>query len=152
VPARSLKRRRSTSNAHRRRLGSVTRSPMLASSAGCETPIFVFLSDDLKIDQAALVRGLTASSEWMTGAPPDFDTPHNVGGMPASMLMQRSSRTTAQEGGRSAHPRSVPRTGRGEHERGTASRAPVADRARERELREWFRDDIGKTADLIGGI
>lgn len=112
--------------------------------------IFVFLFDDLKADQAGLVRDIYRFLGADDGFVPDFGTPHNVGGMPASMLLER---VFTNDRLRKAVDPWVPKRA-ADWARRTRTRnlrrPPRLPSELATELRERFRDDIGKTAELIG--
>jgi hypothetical protein len=112
--------------------------------------IFVFLFDDLKADQAGLVRDLYRFLGVDDRFVPDFDTPHNVGGMPASMLMEKVlTNDTLRRAVDPWIPKRAADWARRARTR-NLRRAPRLPTELANELRERFRDDIGKTADLIG--
>jgi hypothetical protein len=112
--------------------------------------IFVFLFDDLKADQAGLVRDIYRFLGADDGFVPDFGTPHNVGGMPASRLLER---VFTNDSLRRAVDPWIPK-GAADWARRTRTRnlrrAPRLPSELAKELRERFRDDIAKTAELIG--
>jgi Sulfotransferase family len=112
--------------------------------------IFVFLFDDLKADQAGLIRDLYRFLGADDGFVPDFGTPHNVGGMPASMLLER---VLTNDPLRRAVDPWIPKPA-ADWARRTRTRnlrrAPRLPNELANELRERFRDDISKTAELIG--
>jgi hypothetical protein len=112
--------------------------------------IFVFLFDDLKADQAGLVRDLYRFLGVDDRFVPDFDTPHNVGGMPASMLKEKVFTNDALR--RAVDPWIPKRAADWARRARTRNlrRAPRLPTELANELRERFRDDIAKTADLIG--
>jgi hypothetical protein len=112
--------------------------------------VHVFLFDDLKRDPLRVVQEVYRFLEVDPAFAPDFDTPHNVGGMPASMLLENllTSRTL-----RSVMAPLMPvraanwvRRLRTRNMR-QAPRLPPSLRA---ELTSSFRDDIAKTSKLIG--
>lgn len=112
--------------------------------------LHVFLFDDLRRDPAAVVRGVYEFLGVDTGFVPDLDTPHNVGGVPASMAMERvltSKRLRAAvepwipEGMADAVRRFRTRNLR---------RAPALPPGLRRALASSFRDEIGRTSDLLG--
>ena len=112
--------------------------------------IYVFLFDDLKADQAALVRDIYRFLGADDGFVPDFGTPHNVGGMPASMLLERV--LTSDPLRRAIDPWIPKRAADWARRTRTRNlrRAHPLPNELAKELRERFRDDIGKTAELIG--
>jgi hypothetical protein len=112
--------------------------------------IFVFLFDDLKADQAGVVRDIYRFLGADDGFVPDFRTPHNVGGMPASMLMER---VFTNDSLRRAVDPWIPKRAADWARRARTRNlrhAPRLPTELAKELREWFRDDIGKTAELVG--
>ena len=112
--------------------------------------IYVFLFDDLKADQAGLVRDIYRFLGADDGFVPDFGTPHNVGGMPASMLLERVFTNDPLR--RAVDPWIPKRAADWARRTRTRNlrRAPRLPGELAKELRERFRDDIGKTAELIG--
>ena len=81
---------------------------------------------------------------------PDFDTPHNVGGTPASPLLERMFTSPAI---RSALEPWVPKRAANwlRRVRGrTMRQAPRLPADLKKELTGHFRDDITKTSELIG--
>jgi len=112
--------------------------------------IFVFLFDDLKADQAALVRDIYRFLGADDGFVPDFGTPHNVGGMPASMLLERVLTNDSLR--RAVDPWIPQRAADWARRTRTRNlrRAPRLPSELGKELRERFREDIGQTAELIG--
>lgn len=112
--------------------------------------IFVFLFDDLKVDQAGLVRDIYGFLGTDDGFVPDFDTPHNIGGMPASRLIERVFTNDSLR--RAVDPWIPKRAADWARRTRTRNlrRAPRLPSELATELRDRFRDDIGKTAELIG--
>jgi len=112
--------------------------------------IFVFLFDDLKADQVGLVRDIYRFLGTDDGFVPDFGTPHNVGGMPASMLLERVLTNDSLR--RAVDPWIPQRAADWARRTRTRNlrRAPRLPRELGKELRERFREDIGQTAELIG--
>jgi len=112
--------------------------------------IFVFLFDDLKTDQVGLVRDIYRFLGADDGFVPDFGTPHNVGGMPASMLLERVLTNDSLR--RAVDPWIPQRAADWARRTRTRNlrRAPRLPSELGKELRERFREDIGQTAELIG--
>ncbi len=112
--------------------------------------IFVFLFDDLKADQVGLVRDIYRFLGTDDGFVPDFGTPHNVGGMPASMLLERVLTNDSLR--RAVDPWIPQRAADWARRTRTRNlrRAPRLPSELGKELRERFREDIGQTAELIG--
>ena len=111
--------------------------------------IHVFVFDDLKRDTPGVVRELYRFVGVDPDVRPDLETPHNIGGMPASRRLERlltshrlqslleplvPKRLADRSGG------SGPRT----------RRAPSLPTALRAELIERFRDDIERTSELTG--
>jgi len=112
--------------------------------------IFVFLFDDLKTDQVGLVRDIYRFLGADDGFVPDFGTPHNVGGMPASMLLERVLTNDSLR--RAVDPWIPQRAADWARRTRTRNlrRAPRLPSELGKELRERFREDSGQTAELIG--
>jgi hypothetical protein len=112
--------------------------------------IHVFLFDDLKKDQQGLVRDLYRFLQISPDFVPDFHTPHNVGGMPASMLMEKvftnGNLKRALEPWVPKRAADLARRVRTRNMR----RAPPLPPDLKATLQENFREDIGKTSGLIG--
>ena len=112
--------------------------------------IHVFLFDDLKRDPRGVIRELYGSLEVDPAFAPDLETPHNVGGLPTSMTLERFLTSHAIR--RMAEPLIPKRLAdrvrrlRTRNLRG----APALPAALRSELIEHFRDDIAKTSELIG--
>ena len=112
--------------------------------------IHVFLFDDLQRDTLGVVQALYRFLGVDPAFVPDVDTPHNVGGMPKSVVLERvlTSRRL-----RAAVQPWMP-TGAANWFRrlrtGTMQKAPALPAALKSELRRQFRDDIARTAALIG--
>ena len=112
--------------------------------------IHVFLFDDLKRDTLAMVQGIYRFIGVDPAFVPDFDTPHNVGGMPASVLLERilTNRTIR------AAVQPWMSTGAANWFRRLRTRsmrkAPSLPPALKAELRRQFHDDISRTSALIG--
>lgn len=112
--------------------------------------IRVFLFDDLKRDPLGVVQDIYRSLDVDAEFQPDLATPHNVGGLPASMKLERlltSHRLRAVVGPL------VPRRMADRVRRlrtGNLRRAPSLPAELRNELMDRFRDDIAKTSELIG--
>ncbi|MDP9301465.1 MAG: sulfotransferase [Actinomycetota bacterium] len=112
--------------------------------------IHVFLFDDLKKDQAGVVRDLYRFLGVDPDFRPDFDTPHNIGGMPSSMLVEKV--LTSGRLKRALDPW-VPKRAADLARRirtRNMRRAPALPPELKAVLQESFRDDIDKTSGLIG--
>jgi len=112
--------------------------------------IRVFLFDDLKRDALGVVQDVYRFLGVDPAFQPDFETPHNVGGMPASKLMEsaltsRRLRTLVEPWIPQGAANWVRRL-RTRNMRQPPS-LPAALRA---ELTEYFREDIDRTGELIG--
>lgn len=112
--------------------------------------IHVFLFDDLTRDQRGVIRDLYGFLGVDPAFLPDLETPHNVGGVPKSMRLERlltSHRLRAL-----AEPliprRAVDRIRRIRTR--NLERAPSLPHELRRELAETFREDIERTSELIG--
>lgn len=112
--------------------------------------VHVLLFDDLRRDPIGFVQELYRCVGVDTGFVPDLDTPHNVGGVPASMLVERllmSKRIKAAI--EPWVPKPVADLARHVRTR-NLRRAPALPAGVRSELIEHFREDILKTSDLIG--
>ena len=112
--------------------------------------IHIFLFDDLQRQAAAVVEDVYRFLGVDSSFSPDFDTPHNVGGMPASPLLERL--LTKGRLRRLLGPW-VPATAVNWLRRlrtRTMRPAPALPGELRQALTEAFRDDIGRTSKLIG--
>lgn len=112
--------------------------------------IHVFLFDDLKADPRRVIRDMYGFLGVDPTFEPDQETPHNVGGVPASMGLERfltSHRIKALA--EPLVPKSVADRIRRLRTR-NLRKAPSLPIGLRRELSERFRDDIAKTSELIG--
>jgi len=112
--------------------------------------IDVFLFDDLKTDAAACVRTVFAALGVDPGFVPDLETPHNIGGLPASRALERV--LTSRSVRRVVEPwipRRVSDAVRRFRTKNLKKAPPLPDQLRW-ELLGHFREDIGETAALIG--
>ena len=104
--------------------------------------IHVFLFDDLRRDAEAAVQGIYRFLGVDPAFVPDFDAPHNVGGMPSNLLLERFFKSGAL---RSAGSRPVPTAAANWVRRLRARNmksAPALPAELRRELTAHFRDDI----------
>jgi hypothetical protein len=112
--------------------------------------IHVFVFDDMKRDIRGVLGLLYRFIQVDPAFEPDFDTPHNVGGMPASPLLERvltkSPLKTALE---PWIPRGAASWLRRLRTR-TLRQAPPLPAELRRHLAGHFREDIGRTSQLIG--
>jgi hypothetical protein len=112
--------------------------------------IRIFLFDDLKRDALGVVQEVYRFVGVDPAFEPDFETPHNVGGIPASKLMEsaltsRRLRTLVEPW----IPQRAANWVRRLRTRNMRGAAPLPVDLR-KELTGHFRDDIGQTAALIG--
>ncbi|HWO71101.1 MAG TPA: sulfotransferase [Actinomycetota bacterium] len=112
--------------------------------------IHIYLFDDLRRDPLGVVRGVYRFLGVDEGFVPDLATPHNVGGVPSRMLverllMNRLARTTI----RPFLPRPVVDAARRLRARNLRRPPPLPSAMRAR-LTEHFREDILATSRLIG--
>jgi hypothetical protein len=112
--------------------------------------IHVFLFDDLKQNQVGAVQGLYRFLGIDPGFVPDFTTPHAIGGLPASRLLEGifTSRSIGSVV-KSWIPRRAANWIRRLRSRNMRQAPPLPAELR-RELTSHFRDDIAKTSELIG--
>lgn len=112
--------------------------------------LHVLLSGDLKKDPRGTAGALYRFVGVDPGFVPDFDTPHNVGGTPASPLLERLFTSPTL---RSALEPWVPTRAANWLRRlrtKTMRPAPPLPKALRSELTAHFRDDILRTSSLIG--
>ncbi len=112
--------------------------------------IDVFLFDDLKTDAGACVRAVFAALGVYPGFAPNLETPHNIGGLPASRTLERV--LTSRSVRRVVEPwipRTVSDAVRRVRTKNLKKAPPLPDRLRA-ELLRHFRVDIAETAALIG--
>ncbi|MFB3737376.1 MAG: sulfotransferase [Candidatus Velamenicoccus archaeovorus] len=112
--------------------------------------IHVFLFDDLRRDARGFVQDVYRSLGVDPTFVPDLETPHNVGGMPKNrlverLLMSKRLKTMVQP----LVPRRAADLARRIRTR-NLRRAPTLPSALRAELTARFRDDIERTAQLIG--
>jgi hypothetical protein len=112
--------------------------------------IMIFLFDDLRADQVGLVRDVYRFLEVDPEFVADFDTPHNVGGMPASRLVERVFTSGSLR--KVLDPWIPKRSADWARRMRTRNlrRAPSLPADLREELGELFRDDIAATSELIG--
>lgn len=112
--------------------------------------IHVFLFDDLKRDPLGAVRDLYAFLGVDATFVPDLETPHNVGGVPASMKLERLLTSHAiRSFAEPLIPKRVADRLRRLRTRNLRP-APALPRPMRDELMGHFRDDIARTSELIG--
>lgn len=112
--------------------------------------IHVFLFDDLRKNSREVMQNIYRFLGVDSSFDPDFETPHNVGGVPASMLLERVlTNSHVKATLEPLLPRWASdgvRRFRGRTMRKAQSLPP----ALRQNLVHHFRDDIAKTSDLIG--
>lgn len=112
--------------------------------------LHVVLSGDMRRQPTELVQGMYRFVGVDASFVPDFDTPHNVGGMPASPLLEKIFTNRAIK---SALEPWMPRRAANWVRRlrtRTMRKAPALPAGLRAELTGRFRDDILRTSDLIG--
>ncbi len=112
--------------------------------------ICVFLFDDLRKDPLRVVQDVYRFLGVDPTFAPDLDTPHNVGGMPENMFLER---VVMSKGIVRAIKPYIPQRAanwvRNLRTRNMRPAPPLPDSLR-RQLNESFRDDIARTSNLIG--
>jgi sulfotransferase family protein len=112
--------------------------------------IQVFLFDDLKREPLKTVQGVYRFLGVDPGFVPDFDAPHNLGGMPSSQVLEG---VFSNQWLRSAVWPLVPKRAanwiRRLRSRNLRPAPPLPSELR-RYLTDQLRDDIGRTSELIG--
>ena len=112
--------------------------------------IHVFLFDDLRQDPRRVVQEVYRFLEVDPEFVPDLDTPHNVGGMPASRLLDGVfTNSTVRSAVESWMPKGAANWLR-RLRTWNMRQAPALRVELKRELTSHFRDDIAKTSELIG--
>jgi hypothetical protein len=111
--------------------------------------IDVFLFEDLKRDPIGLMQRLYASLGVDPTFRPDLETPHNIGGMPASKLVEGFFRGRVIRMLRPWVPRQAANWGRRLRTRNMRQAPALPVEMRDR-LTGYFREDISRTAELIG--
>ena len=112
--------------------------------------IHIFLFDDLRADALRCVRDVYRAVGVYPGFVPDLDTPHNIGGMPASRTLEKVFTSGSI---RKALEPWIPRRAADVARRlrtKNLKKAPPLPEDLKVELGRHFRDDIQKTAKLIG--
>jgi hypothetical protein len=112
--------------------------------------IHVFLFEDFRADATGCVRDVYRTVGVDPGFAPDLDTPHNIGGMPSSMTLEKVLTSGALR--RALEPW-IPRRAADLARRlrtRNLKKAPPLPRELKDELSLHFRDDIEKTSALIG--
>jgi hypothetical protein len=111
--------------------------------------LYVFLMGDMKRDALGLVQRLYRFVGVNPGFVPDFDTPHNVGGMPASPLLERVFTNRSLK--KAIEPLMPKRAANLIRRLRTSSmrEAPPLSPELKSQLTAPFRDEIRQTGDLI---
>ncbi len=112
--------------------------------------IHVFLFDDLKRSTPEVMQDVYRFLDVDPAFEPDFATPHAIGGMPASMLLEGFLTSSAM---RSVVKPWVPKQAANWVRRlrkRNMRQAPPLPAELKKELTRHFRDDIAKTSELIG--
>ena len=112
--------------------------------------IHVFLFEDFRADALRCVRDIYRSVGVYPGFVPDLDTPHNIGGMPSSRTLEKVFTSGSV---RKAIEPWIPRRAADMARRlrtKNLKKAPPLPEDLKAELGRHFRDDIGKTSELIG--
>ena len=112
--------------------------------------IYVFLMDDLRKNPLGVVQDLYRFLGVDPTFKPDLDTPHNVGGMPENMLLERliTTRGLARRVKRWI-PQRAANWVRHLRTRNMRPAPPMPDPLR-RQLNDSFREDVDLTSKLIG--
>jgi Sulfotransferase family len=112
--------------------------------------IHVFLFDDLKRNALGVLQELYGFVGVDPAFIPDFDTPHNVGGMPASPLLEKVlTKSPLKSVVEPWMPKRAAKWLRRLRTR-TMVQAPALSMEVRQELAGHFRDDIARTSRLIG--
>ena len=112
--------------------------------------IRIFLFEDLQRDPLALMRDLYRYLDVDPSFGPDLATPHNIGGMPASALLERVlTKSRLKSAVEPWMPRSAVNWLRRLRAR-TMHKAPPLPRELRNVMAGQFRDDIARTSKLIG--
>jgi hypothetical protein len=112
--------------------------------------IHILLFDDFKRDTPGVIQGVYRFLEVDPTFVPDLETPHNIGGMPSNRLLEGVLKSGALR--RAAGPL-VPKRVANWVRRlraGNMRQAPPLPSELRQELTGYFRDDIARTAELIG--
>ena len=112
--------------------------------------IHVMLFDDLKTNPAAAVQGVYRWLSIDSGFVPDFETPHAIGGMPASRFLEGLFTTSAiSKLVRPWVPKRATNWVKRLRSRNLRQAPPLLKNLRQ-ELTQLFHEDIRKTSELIG--
>jgi hypothetical protein len=112
--------------------------------------IHVFLFDDLQRDALGTVQGIYRFLGIDPAFVPDFDTPHNIGGLPSSMFLEKVFTNKAIRS--AVAPLISQRAVNWIRRLRTRNmrKPPPLPRELKQELTIGFREDIEKTSGLIG--
>ena len=112
--------------------------------------IHVYLLDDLRQNRRGVVRDMFGFLEVDPAFQSDLSTPHNVGGVPSSMLLERIFTSDAIKA--AVEPWMPKRTANWVRRLRTSNmlQAPPLPPELRKELTGHFRDDIARTSELIG--
>jgi hypothetical protein len=112
--------------------------------------IHIFLFDDLRRDALGTVQAIYRFLGVDPAFVPDFDTPHNIGGMPANRQLERLfSSSTLRRAVAPLVPQRAAKWVRRLRARNMVT-APALPPELRKELTHHFRDDIVQTSRLIG--
>jgi sulfotransferase family protein len=112
--------------------------------------IHVFLFDDLRASEGEVVRDIYRFLEIDEEFVPDFDTPHNVGGVPVRMWLERFlTNRSLQRVAERIVPKAASDRVRAFRMRNMDKVPPLPASLRS-ELVEYFQNDLAKTGGLIG--
>lgn len=113
--------------------------------------IHVSLFDDLRRNPLALVQDVYRFIEVDPGFAPDFDTPHAIGGLPASRLLERLLTNRAVRSMiKPLLPSGAANRVRRVRARNLKKAPPLPPELRRELTDRLFRDDIRRTAEVIG--
>jgi hypothetical protein len=112
--------------------------------------IHVYLLDDLRQNRRGVVRDMFSFLEVNPAFQSDLSTPHNVGGVPSSMLLERIFTSGAIKA--AVEPWMPKRAANWVRRLRTSNmvQAPPLPPELRKELTGHFRDDIARTSELIG--
>jgi hypothetical protein len=112
--------------------------------------IHVFLFDDLRASEGEVVKDIYRFLEVDEDFVPDFDTPHNVGGVPVRMWLERFlTNRSLQRVAERIVPKAASDRVRAFRMRNMDKVPPLPASLRS-ELVEYFQNDLAKTGGLIG--
>lgn len=112
--------------------------------------IHVFLFDDLKRAPLRVIQDIYRFLELDSGFVPDLETPHNIGGMPASRLLDGVFTSRALRAAVGPWiPKRAANWARRLRTRNLRPAPPLPAQLKQ-ELNHHFQDDIAKTSELLG--